>query len=231
MNIQLSPRLKVIADSVIGAKSMADIGTDHGYLPVTLVAENQVSTAIAVDVNKMPLEKAKKIISTHGLEKSIETRLGSGLSVLEPGEVEVIVIAGMGGLLIRDCLKADSAVAQNTKKLILQPMNNQKILRRYLEENGYQITREELAQEDERIYEVMVVEPGEMVFTNPLEYDLGHHFMANKHPLLKALIDRKISLEEKILENTRGKDTSFARQQFLASEAYIKKLNEVKKCL
>jgi len=231
MGVPLSRRLQAIADCISGAASMADIGTDHGYLPVALVESKRVATAIAADVNEKPLAKAKKIIRTQGLEAVIETRLGSGLSVLEPGEVEVIVIAGMGGLLIRDCLKADSAVAQKTKQLILQPMNNQSTLRRYLADNGFCIVKEALAREDERVYEVLVVEPGEMAVTDVLEYDLGYRFNETRHPLLKDLIDRKISLENKILENTRGKDTFFAKKQFQESEAYIKKLNEVKKWL
>jgi len=231
MNNKLSPRLKVIADCVAGVKTMADIGTDHGYLPVSLVEKNLVLTAIASDTNEKPLEKAKKIIKEHGFEKRIETRLGSGLSVLKPGEVEVFVMAGMGGLLICDLLEDERDVAKKTPKMILQPMNNQATLRRYLEGNHYKIISEELAREDERIYEVMVVEHGIMVFNNPLEYDLGYQFMQNKHPLLKDLINRKIRFQEKILKNTRGKETPFAKKQCGDSSRYIQKLNEVKKCL
>lgn len=210
---------------------MADIGTDHGYLPVSLLKENRISKAIACDINKKPLEKAKKVISESGFENCIETRLGSGLSVLEPGEVEAFVMSGMGGLLIRDLLEANCEVAGRIKKMILQPMNNQAVLRRYLETHGYRIIHEDLAREDERVYEVIVAKPGDMVIMNPLEYDLGYQFIQRKHPLLKSLINRKISLEEKILENTRGKDTSYAKKQFLNSLLYIEKLNEVKKCL
>lgn len=231
MNIKLSPRLRVIANCVVDTKTMADIGTDHGYLPVTLVGSNHISTAIASDTNKKPLEKAKKIINHYQLEKRIETRLGSGLSVLKPEEVESIVIAGMGGLLIRDLLEADLEVGKSVRKMILQPMNNQAVLRKYLETHGFRIIREDLARENERIYEVIVVEPGEMVMASPLEYELGYEFLKVKHPLLKALINRKISLEEKILLNTLGKTTPVAKKQFWESTLAIQNLNEVKKCL
>ena len=87
MKIKLSPRLEAIAGCVDGTSSMADIGTDHGYLPVYLVENAMTASAIASDTNQQPLKKAEKIISELQLEKQIETRLGSGLSVLKPGEV------------------------------------------------------------------------------------------------------------------------------------------------
>lgn len=231
MKIKLSPRLAVISDCVAGVKTMADIGTDHGYLPVSLVAAGQVTTAIASDTNAKPLKKAEKIIAEFKLEKLIETRLGSGLSVLQPGEVQAVVMAGMGGLLIRDLLEMERRVAMRMEKLVLQPMNNQAVLRKYLEDRGYQIIKEDLCQEMGRIYEIMVVVPGKMVISNPLEYELGYEYDKHQHPLLEALIDRKIYLERKIVLNTQGKTTLVASQQFEASSRFIEKLNEVKKCL
>ncbi|MDD3305759.1 MAG: class I SAM-dependent methyltransferase [Acetobacterium sp.] len=231
MKIKLSPRLEVIANCVAGAESMADIGTDHGYLPVYLVENEMVTRAIASDTNQQPLKKAEKIISEQQLEKQIETRLGSGLSVLKPGEVDAVVMAGMGGLLIRDLLEAQPDVAMQKKKLVLQPMNNQAVLRKYLESSGFFIIKEELAQEGDRVYEVLVVEPGAMTFTNPLEYELGFEFYAHKHPLLIALIDRKIFLEQQIVRNTQGKTTAVAMKQWQESSLFIEKLNEVRKCL
>lgn len=230
MKIKLSPRLEVIAGCMAGVESMADIGTDHGYLPVYLVENALVSRAIASDTNQQPLKKAEKIISEQQLEKQIETRLGSGLSVLKPGEVDAVVMAGMGGLLIRDLLEAQPDVARQKKKLVLQPMNNQAVLRKYLEAAGFGIIREELAREGDRVYQVIVAKPGKMVFTNPLEYELGFEFYTHKHPLLGALIDRKIFLEQQIVRSTRGKTTAVAAQQWKESSLFIEKLNEVKRC-
>lgn len=231
MKIKLSPRLEVIAGCVTGACSMADIGTDHGYLPVYLIENKGVSGAIASDINQKPLKKAQKIIDTQQSQKQIETRLGSGLSVLKPGEVEVVVMAGMGGLLIRDLLKAQPAVARAAKKMVLQPMNNQAVLRRYLETAGFLITREELAREGDRVYEIIVAEPGAMIVTTPLEYELGFEYYRHQHPLLGALIDRKIFLEQHIVASTQGRTTAVAAKQFQESSRFIEKLNEVKKCL
>jgi len=231
MSIELSPRLKVIAACVVGASTMADIGTDHGYLPVALVEKKIVSKAIACDINEKPLEKAKKFIEDNNFNNSIETRLGSGLSVLKSGEAEAIVIAGMGGFLIQELLEAEAVIASSAKKLILQPMNNQSVVRRYLETHGYKITREDLAREGYRIYEIIMAEPGTMIISNPLDYDLGYKATETKHPLLKEHINRKIFLEEKICNNTVGKTTIDARKQFKDSQAMIQQLNEVKECL
>ena len=210
---------------------MADIGTDHGYLPVYLVENELVSRAIASDTNQQPLKKAEKIIAEQQLEKQIETRLGSGLSVLKPGEVDAVVMAGMGGLLIRDLLEAQPDVARQQVKLVVQPMNNQAVLRKYLAASGFRIIKEELAREGDRVYEIMVAEAGAMVFSNPLEYELGFEFYAQKHPLLLALIDRKIFLEQQIVRSTRGKTSAVAAKQWQESSLFIEKLNEVRKCL
>jgi tRNA (adenine22-N1)-methyltransferase len=231
MKIKLSPRLGAIAECVNGVESMADIGTDHGFLPVYLVENKMISWAISSDTNKKPLEKSKKIIQEHHFEAFIQTRLGSGLSVLKPGEVDAIVIAGMGGVLIGDLLEADLEVAQKAGRLVLQPMNAQLVLRKYLESRGFRIIQEELAQEGERVYEIIVAETGRMKISNPLEYELGFEFMEKKHPLLKTLIDRKISLESTILFNTMGKTTPDAKKQFQESSLYIESLNKVKECL
>lgn len=229
MMIKLSPRLHSIANCIQGAVSMADIGTDHGYLPVYLMENALVAHAIASDVNQKPLEKAAKTIAEQSV-KNIETRLGSGLSVLVPGEVEVIVMAGMGGLLIRDLIQAQPEVARGSR-LVLQPMRSQAILRRFLETSGFKIVKEELAIEGNRVYEIMVVTCGAMAFKNPMEYELGFEFEVHKHPCLEALIDRKIALEEDIVLHTEGKETPTATRQCRDSRAFIEKLKAVKQRL
>jgi len=231
MSIELSPRLKVISDCIIGVNTMADIGTDHGYLPVALVEKKVILTAIACDINEKPLERAKKFIADNDFNKIIETRLGSGLSVLKPGEVDVIVIAGMGGLLIRDLLESEARIAGSVKKIVLQPMNNQWVVRRYLETHGFKICHEDLAKEGNRIYEIIVAEPGTMIISNALDYELGYKSIETKHLLLTAHINRKIFLEEKICDCTREKITADAKKQYKNSLVMIQQLNEVKKCL
>ena len=224
----LTPRLKVIAQAVLSGLPMADIGTDHGYLPVALVSSGKIPSAIAADVNVKPLEKARGCILKAGLVDRIEIRLGSGLSVLEPGEAATIVMAGMGGYLIRDLLRESEAVAKAAECLILQPMNNGAVLRHFLEDNGYVITDERIASEGSKVYEIIVARAGAMTISNPLDYDIGYLAAERGHPLLKTLIAAKLVKERRILDSTVGKTTAEARKQYQRSTEKIAALTEVK---
>ncbi len=227
MQIDLKMRLAKIADLLENIDCLADIGTDHGYLPVKLIQEKRIKKAIAADINPTPLNKARSIIAESKLQGFIETRLGSGLSVLEPGEADGLVIAGMGGILISELLGDQEEVAKLCKCLILQPMNNQSHLRRFLEENNYRITKESLACEGQRIYQILSVEAGLMKMNHPLEYALGYRFMDSREPLLKDMIRRKLAIEIKIRDQTSKKKTVAAQEQFIKSCRYIKALEEV----
>lgn len=231
MPVKLSQRLYAIANCITEVSSIADIGTDHGYLPVYLVESGRINQGIACDINKKPLAKAEKIIKKYGFEKIIETRLGSGLSVLKPNEVDALVLAGMGGILISELLEAKKEVSSSVKKLVLQPMNNQKFLRQYLETQGFEIVKEELVLEGTRVYEIIVARSGEMTIENPLDYELGYNFLKNKHPLGKVHVQRKIEKAKFILERTLGKGTVVAKQKFLESKDYIERLEEIKRWL
>ena len=224
----MTPRLQVIADNVLKNESMADIGTDHGYLPVYLMEQGFIPRAVAADINEKPLKKAEQLVARSGYEKQIETRLGSGLSVLIPGEAGTIVMAGMGGYLIRDLLTESLEVAVSAKRLVLQPMNNAFIVRHFLEDNGFVIVNEDLAKEERRVYEIIVAEKGEMSIENDLDYLIGYEEKRRKHPLLPELIDRKLELENKIIQNTENKHTKMAREQYKKSTAIAAALMEVK---
>lgn len=153
--MQLSPRLKLIADQVKHGSVLADIGTDHGYIPVYCVSEGICPSALAMDVNPQPLDKAKENIALYGLENSIETRLSNGLAALVRDEADTIVIAGMGGLLMMNILKDGDSVLTDKTNLILQPMLAQKELRQYLYENGFTIDREFVCREDNKFYNII----------------------------------------------------------------------------
>lgn len=123
MNCELSLRLQTCLDALHPLQSIADIGTDHAYLPCAGLLRGQLKRAIAADVGVGPLEAAKATISKYNLDDLIEARLGSGLSVIKPGEVEGVVIAGMGGKLITSILEADIPLAKSFNRLILQPLS------------------------------------------------------------------------------------------------------------
>ena len=154
--MKLTARLEKIASLIDSGKKIADIGTDHGYIPAYLLSEGIIDFAVLGDVNKGPLENAKSEIIALGFEDKCNLRLGNGLDILAPGEVDQIIIAGMGGQLISQILEVGKNVSRSAEKLILQPMQGQEDLRKYLDKSGYSIIGEYLEKEDFRIYEIIV---------------------------------------------------------------------------
>ena len=191
----LTPRLKLIADLVEG-KTVADIGTDHAYIPIHLMKNGRCDRVIASDVNKGPSEIAKNHIKSEGLE--IEVRTGSGLSVLMPGEVQDIIIAGMGGKLICEILEANAEVAKNSR-LILQPMNGQYELRTFLLKEGYNISYEDLALEGFKVYNVIVCDMNKEPLTYKGERDLHIPTFLEGHTYYPQLKAKKIREFTKII--------------------------------
>lgn len=212
--MKLSPRLQTIADFVEKDKIVADIGTDHGYVPVYLLKNGISTKAIAGDVNEGPLKNAKEYIHKNQLSNKIETRLGDGLEVINPNEVDTVIIAGMGGLLIRDILEANKLITDSVDRFILQPMVASDDLRRYLHENGFRILDEKLAREKDRFYEIMVVEHGYESIDNELYYEIGKKLVENKDELLVDFLNKKVKAIEKILNNLKNRKSSQSIEKY-----------------
>lgn len=229
--MKLTPRLQTIANHVPQNTICADIGTDHAYIPIYLIKNQICSKIIASDIHKGPLEIANRQIQSAGFEKQIETRLGNGLGRIDPGEVETVVIAGMGGLLIRDILENSPKVTQSIKTFILQPMIAQRELREYLVENNFKIIEEDLAQEDQRIYEIIIVTHGQQTVEENMYYDIPKYLIEKKHPLLKSFIQRKKNELLKIIQHCEGKHTFNAEDKIKECKEKIKELEEVERCL
>ncbi|TCZ75569.1 SAM-dependent methyltransferase [Paenibacillus albiflavus] len=153
--IKLSKRLQMIAERVPQGARLADIGSDHALLPTYLVQQGMISFAIAGEVNSGPLDAAMKQVSDAKLENNISPRLGNGLEVVEPGEVNTITIAGMGGSLIASILEQGKHKLEGVKHLILQPNVGEEMVRRWLLENGWFLTSETILEEDGKIYEIL----------------------------------------------------------------------------
>jgi len=153
----LSDRLRAILQLTKCYDTLADIGTDHAYLPIEAVRNGLCRRAIACDINKGPLEVATANIRAAGFADQIETRLGNGLAPLNEDEADCIVISGMGGLRIWSILQADEKKARFAKQLILQPQHDLEELRRNLHAAGYDITDEQLVVESaSRIYVILL---------------------------------------------------------------------------
>lgn len=182
--IKLSPRLLAIAKLIEG-DVFADIGTDHALLPVYLLQNNKIKTAIASDVNKGPLKAADKTAKTYGA--TLDLRLGSGISTLKHNECHCICIAGMGGELI--CSILEDFKATNNPTLILQPMSAIEDVRKFLFENGYKIISETIVEDDNKLYVIIKTSKGSdeineygyflsrKSFENPLFLDYINHLI------------------------------------------------------
>lgn len=155
----LGPRLAAVARHVMIGQPMADIGTDHAYLPAALVASGHCPRAIAADVRPGPLAQAAATLEDAGEPLAVELRLGDGLQVLRAGEVATITLCGMGGPLITQLLAAAPAgVLASGTRVIAQPMQGEQILRRWLHERGWRFVHEELVMEEGRLYPLVVAE-------------------------------------------------------------------------
>jgi tRNA (adenine22-N1)-methyltransferase len=205
--LKLSKRLRAIAKYVPKGANVADIGTDHGYIPVYLLNKGHVDFAILADVNKGPLENARSEVRHNNLTDKVDLRLGSGIEVLNENEVDEVIIAGMGGILISELLEAKKSVAHNLDKLILQPMQAQDELRKYLLNNGYEILDEVLVKEDFRIYEIIIAKyTGKNTeVKNKIYYEIGNKLIENKDKLLSELVNKKIKSYENIIAKLEGK--------------------------
>ena len=155
--MQLSLRLSAIADMVTTGNRLVDVGCDHGYLPVYLIQQKKIPSAIAMDVRKGPLSRAKEHIRQYGLEEYIQTRLSDGLGNLKAGEGDTLVIAGMGGPLMERILTDGQSVRDSFSEMILQPQSDIPHFRRFIQSQGFQIVEEKMVEEEGKFYPMMRV--------------------------------------------------------------------------
>lgn len=209
----ITPRLRCILNYAQG-KTIADIGTDHAYIPIALINEKRAAKVIASDINCGPLEAAKHNIDEHRLSSKIETRLGPGLSILNPGEADQIIIAGMGGSLIEEIIK-NSINTARAAELLLQPMNAQYELRKYLIENGFSIIAEDIAVEGFKVYNfIKAVSGRQQAFEKDIYYHIPPYLKTN--PLYDKLYAKKVREFTKVI---RGLEMS-ANTDFIKLEKY-----------
>lgn len=154
----LGNRLKTAAQFCRDGAAVADIGTDHAYLPIYLIQSGKAVRAIASDIAKGPLESARKNVVEAGLAASIELRLGNGLSTIGAHDADDIFICGMGGLVMSEIIDSASWIKQGGKRLILQPMTKAYELRKHLFLNGFNIVAEKAVKDAKKLYTVICSE-------------------------------------------------------------------------
>ncbi len=227
INSFMTPRLLTVAKMVKECNTLADIGTDHAYVPTYLVLNNIIRTALAMDINEGPLNRADENINRFSLKDKIKTRLSDGLKELKDGEADTVVIAGMGGILINSILDNDKERLTSVKNYILQPMTAIEETRKYLSENGFLITDEKLAKEDEKIYTVISATRGKMKIDKEIDYYIGKKLIENKDDILPEYIEGKIYEYEKAvasMKNTENEKTKQKREYFEYLLCELKKI-------
>ncbi len=224
--MELSKRLQCVADLVTPGSRMADVGTDHGYLPIWLVEAGVCPGAIAMDVGKGPLERAQVHIREHGLEEKIETRLGDGLERLAPGEADTLVLAGMGGPLMQRILTQGAGTARAAQELILSPQSDLRAFRQFLYEDGYTVTEERMLREDGKYYTVMRVVPGQDPEPwSPAEFGYGRLLLRQRPPVLREFLEKKRETCRKIRESLAREIKPSPRRQEV--EERLRELEEL----
>lgn len=199
--MEVSKRIEFIIKNLEKVDTLADIGTDHGYVPLIALDREICNKALACDINKDPLDKARLNAVLEGIGDELEFRLGGGFTPLNVGEANEVIIAGMGGNLIRDILEDDNEKVKAVDYLILVPAQNPEVLREYLYKNNYEIIKEDLCYDEGIYYELFKVRSAEGQATelDSIYYEVSPILLRTKHPLMKDYLQFKLDEYNKIL--------------------------------
>lgn len=207
--VKLSNRLKRIASFVRTGSRVADIGTDHGYVPIWLVQTGTSPSAIAMDVRKGPLDRAKEHVDEMGLSEKIELRLSDGLKKLRPDEADAVIIAGMGGRLTCRILEQGCHIweswSEGRERLILSPQSEQDEVRHFLEEHGFDIIQESMLEDEGKYYIVIEAARGTMKPLRESEYIFGADLIRKRDPVLLAYLDKEEKVTRQVLDGLNKK--------------------------
>ena len=192
--MKLDARLAAVAAFVPQGSRVADIGTDHGYLAAALVEEGRAPFVIASDLPAGPCEAARRTVREEGLTGKIEVRQGDGLTVLQPGEVDTVCIAGMGGVLMTEILAAAPEVWRSLTALVLQPMTGEEELRRYLYAHAWHVADEKLVVADDRLYTVIRAARGRRKMPDDVTLAIGPVLLTRRDEYLRQHIESQLFL-------------------------------------
>ncbi len=236
--MRLSKRLEMVADFAGRDRSrgrqpgktekdpwyrVADVGTDHGYVPIALALRDPAVRAVAMDIRPGPLKRAEEHIEEYGLGDRIETRLGDGVKELKAGEAETVIIAGMGGELVLHILEGGRHLWKSVDRWILSPQSEPDKVRRYLENQGFAITGEDMVEEEGKYYTVMEAVRGELLEPDKAGRDrglssdpelaeagylYGMDLIRGKNPVLMEFLKREKGKLTEILRDLEGRNSS-----------------------
>ena len=232
--IKISKRLHALADMITEGAVLADVGTDHAYIPIYLLQTGRIPRAFAMDIGRGPLLKAGEHVEAFGLGDYITLRLSDGVAALSKGEADSILIAGMGGGVMLHILEEGKEVIAAAKELILQPQSEIERVRKYIYKEGYIIDRENMVLEDGKYYPMMHIVPGEAkeapsAYSHEewqVIYRYGEKLLQEKNQTLHQYLLYRTRQYEKILENLKNqqKETAEKRRKEIRTEMQYAKM-------
>ena len=221
----LSKRLSCVADWIkdTGHRCVADIGTDHGYLPVYLAKNNIADRVIAMDVRIQPLNKAESNVRLYGVQEKVELRLSDGLDELKPLEADTITICGMGGRLIQSILTRGKDKYSENTQIIVSPQSEIKVFRQFLVSAGYTVVRENFIKEDNQFYSIM-----DCRFNPEFELYLryGKDNLENRNQDMYQYLNRELDTNLKILDTVTRAGARERKAQVETELYYIRRALE-----
>lgn len=202
--IELSKRLGTIVGFIDKNKKVADIGTDHGFVPNFIVNEEISDFVISSDISKNSLLKSVELTKEYKNEDKIINRIGPGLEVLSISEVDIAIIAGMGGLLISEIIKDSWDIAINLDKLILQPMQAKKELREFLVNNGFEIIDEKIVFEDRKYFEIIVAKyTGKNIEKENIFFEVPEISYNRRDEIIYSYLENRIEYNKMLIDNLK----------------------------
>lgn len=217
--MQLSRRLKAVADSVTKGNRVADVGCDHAYISIYLVENDIAPYVIAMDVNKGPLSRAKENIKRRKYEDKIETRLSDGLEKMVPEEADTVLLAGMGGVLMIKILDEGKDVVSSAKELVLQPQSEIPLVRKYMHSIGYKIKEEQILMDEGKYYVVIkaIKEDNIEVYEKEVFYQYGKLLLEEGSALLLEFLQNEKRVKTEVMKTLKENP----------SEKSLKRLEEI----
>lgn len=226
--LNLSERMLMAAKMVRKGKTVADIGTDHAYLPAWLVLNGITSKALACDVRKGPLENAQKTVEHYGLEDKITLRLSDGFDEIEPFEADDFVMCGMGGTLMEQLVSRTYWLKDSSKRIIVQPQSHAEDIRRFFVENGFEILCEDACIDSGKLYCAMAAEYTGKINKKPLSYIYTGRLAECKKPEARLYLEKTNAQLKKKLEAERihgtPENAAYLEKLTLETEATINEM-------
>lgn len=219
--MHLSKRLMALTNFVTPGNRLADIGTDHGYVPIYLAKNNIIPSAIAMDINQGPLAKAREHIIENHLEQKITTRLSDGLNAYNLGEADTILIAGMGGALMSRILENNMHKLEGVSELILQPQSEIAQFRHFLHDAGFKIIHEQMLIDDGKYYVIIKAVHGQEYYDKEVDYIYGKRLLESKDETLYQFLQKELAANESIYARLDLIDSENARERKVSLETKI----------